>query len=46
MTAEMEFDRDVRQIAEFSKALSHPVRVYILKKLLEYELMLLQRRSG
>ena len=33
MTAEMEFAGDVRQIAEFSKALSHPVRVYILKKL-------------
>ena len=33
MTTEMEFAGDVRQIAEFSKALSHPVRVYILKKL-------------
>ncbi len=33
MAAEMEFAGDVRQIAEFSKALSHPVRVYILKKL-------------
>jgi len=33
MTAEMEFAGDVRQIAEVSKALSHPVRVYILKKL-------------
>jgi DNA-binding transcriptional ArsR family regulator len=33
MTAELEFAQDVRQIAEFSKALSHPVRVYILKKL-------------
>ncbi len=33
MTAEMEFNREVRQIAEISKALSHPVRVYILRKL-------------
>jgi len=33
MAAEIEFAEDVRQIAEISKALSHPVRVYILKKL-------------
>jgi DNA-binding transcriptional ArsR family regulator len=33
MTAGTGFSNDVKQIAEFSKALSHPVRVYILKKL-------------
>lgn len=33
MTAKLEFTPDVQQIAGFSKALSHPVRVYILKKL-------------
>jgi DNA-binding transcriptional ArsR family regulator len=33
MSKKLEFDPDVVQIARISKALSHPVRVYILKKL-------------
>jgi ArsR family transcriptional regulator, arsenate/arsenite/antimonite-responsive transcriptional repressor len=33
MTRKIEFEPDVVQIARISKALSHPVRVYILQKL-------------
>jgi ArsR family transcriptional regulator, arsenate/arsenite/antimonite-responsive transcriptional repressor len=33
MSKKIEFDPDVVQIARISKALSHPVRVYILQKL-------------
>jgi DNA-binding transcriptional ArsR family regulator len=33
MAKKIEFTEDVLQIAEFAKAMSHPVRVYILKKL-------------
>jgi len=33
MTGKLEFTREVHQIAGISKALSHPVRIYILKKL-------------
>lgn len=33
MSGKLEFTREVQQIARFSKALSHPVRVYILQKL-------------
>jgi len=33
MAARMEFTHEVRQIASISKALSHPVRVFILQKL-------------
>jgi len=33
MSGKLEFTQEVQQIASFSKALSHPVRVYILRKL-------------
>jgi DNA-binding transcriptional ArsR family regulator len=33
MVKKIEFDPDIVQIARISKALSHPVRVYILQKL-------------
>ncbi len=33
MSGKLEFTNDVQEIARFSKALSHPVRVYILQKL-------------
>jgi DNA-binding transcriptional ArsR family regulator len=33
MSHKLEFNEDVKQIARISKALSHPVRVYILQKL-------------
>ncbi|HPI69047.1 MAG TPA: ArsR family transcriptional regulator [Bacteroidales bacterium] len=33
MSDKLEFTHEVQKIAGFSKALSHPVRVYILKKL-------------
>ena len=33
MSDKIEFTNEVRQIARISKALSHPVRVYILQKL-------------
>lgn len=33
MSAKFEFTNEVQKIAGFSKALSHPVRVYILQKL-------------
>jgi predicted transcriptional regulator len=33
MSDKLEFTREVKQIARISKALSHPVRVYILQKL-------------
>lgn len=33
MAGKLEFSKEVQQIARISKALSHPVRVYILQKL-------------
>jgi ArsR family transcriptional regulator, arsenate/arsenite/antimonite-responsive transcriptional repressor len=33
MSDKLEFTQEVKQIARISKALSHPVRVYILQKL-------------
>ena len=33
MSDKLEFTQEVQEIARFSKALSHPVRVYILQKL-------------
>jgi DNA-binding transcriptional ArsR family regulator len=33
MSGKLEFTNEVQRIARFSKALSHPVRVYILQKL-------------
>jgi ArsR family transcriptional regulator, arsenate/arsenite/antimonite-responsive transcriptional repressor len=33
MAGKLEFSHEVQQVARFSKALSHPVRVYILQKL-------------
>jgi DNA-binding transcriptional ArsR family regulator len=33
MTKKIEFEPDIHQTAAFAKAMSHPVRVYILKKL-------------
>ena len=33
MVKKVEIPEDLQQIARFSKAMSHPVRVYILKKL-------------
>jgi DNA-binding transcriptional ArsR family regulator len=33
MSRKLEFTEEVQEIARFSKALSHPVRVYILQKL-------------
>lgn len=33
MSEKIEFTPDIIQIATFAKAMSHPVRVYILKKL-------------
>jgi ArsR family transcriptional regulator len=33
MSSKLEFTQEVQQIARISKALSHPVRVYILQKL-------------
>ena len=33
MSGKLEFSQEVQQIARISKALSHPVRVYILQKL-------------
>ena len=33
MSGKLEFTQEVQQIARFSKALSHPVRVFILQKL-------------
>jgi len=33
MSGKLEFTQEVQQIASLSKALSHPVRVYILRKL-------------
>lgn len=33
MTDKLEFSQEVQEIARISKALSHPVRVYILQKL-------------
>jgi ArsR family transcriptional regulator len=33
MTTKLEFPQEVMQIARITKALSHPVRVYILQKL-------------
>ena len=33
MSGKLEFTQEVQEIARFSKALSHPVRVYILQKL-------------
>ncbi|MFW5706429.1 MAG: ArsR/SmtB family transcription factor [Bacteroidota bacterium] len=33
MDKTVKLSQDVQQIAEFAKAMSHPVRVYILKKL-------------
>jgi len=33
MSGKLEFTHEVQKIARFSKALSHPVRVYILQKL-------------
>lgn len=35
MSGKIEFTEEVREIARISKALSHPVRVYILMKLSE-----------
>lgn len=37
MPEEIELEADVLQIAAFAKAMSHPVRVYILKKLSQME---------
>ncbi|MDP2423466.1 MAG: ArsR family transcriptional regulator [Bacteroidales bacterium] len=33
MAKKVQFEPDVLQMAQFAKAMSHPVRVYILKKL-------------
>jgi len=33
MAKKPEFDSDVLQMAQFAKAMSHPVRLYILRKL-------------
>jgi len=33
MTEKIELEADILQIAQIAKAMSHPVRVYILKKL-------------
>lgn len=33
MTKKFEFPEDIRQLAVISKAMSHPVRLYILRKL-------------
>jgi DNA-binding transcriptional ArsR family regulator len=33
MSGKLEFSREVQEIARITKALSHPVRVYILQKL-------------
>lgn len=33
MAKKIEFSQDIMQIANFAKAMSHPVRVFILKKL-------------
>jgi DNA-binding transcriptional ArsR family regulator len=33
MSKKPQFDADVLQMAQFAKAMSHPVRLYILKKL-------------
>jgi len=37
MAKQIVFDPDIHQIAAFAKAMSHPVRVYILKKLSQME---------
>ncbi len=37
MTAKIELSEDVLQIAKIAKAMSHPVRVFILKKLSKYD---------
>lgn len=37
MKKKTEFSPDIVQIAQFAKAMSHPVRVYILKKLAELD---------
>lgn len=33
MAKKIEFEADILQMAQFAKAMSHPVRLYILKKL-------------
>lgn len=35
MVKKIEFPPDIMEVAKFAKAMSHPVRVYILKKLSE-----------
>lgn len=37
MVKKIEFSQDVLEIAKFAKAMSHPVRVYILMKLSEMD---------
>ena len=37
MAKKIEFSQDIMAMAEFAKALSHPVRVYIVKKLSEMD---------
>lgn len=37
MAKKIEFSQDVLEIAKFAKAMSHPVRVYILMKLSEMD---------
>jgi DNA-binding transcriptional ArsR family regulator len=37
MAKKIEFSQDILEIAKFAKAMSHPVRVYILKKLSEMD---------
>jgi ArsR family transcriptional regulator, arsenate/arsenite/antimonite-responsive transcriptional repressor len=37
MKKKVELPPDVHEIAQIAKALSHPVRVYILKKLAQYD---------
>lgn len=37
MAKKIEFSQDILEIAKFAKAMSHPVRVYILMKLSEMD---------
>ncbi|NLJ08098.1 MAG: helix-turn-helix transcriptional regulator [Sphingobacteriales bacterium] len=37
MAKKIEFSQDIVEIAKFAKAMSHPVRAYILKKLSEMD---------
>ncbi len=37
MIKKIEFTPDITEVASFAKAMSHPVRVYILKKLSEMD---------